>query len=176
MRMFATRSTLSALPTLSLLFALLSLPAFDTPASPADAAPAVQPARMTQEQLFKHVESLDRAVFDAFNICDLKKLETFFIPELEFYHDKGGVTWTRERFISDVKNNVCGKFRRELVAGSLEVFPLGDYGAVYSGTHRFCKFGASRCEGIGRFMHIWQNKDGEWRMTRVISYDHRPAP
>ncbi len=126
--------------------------------------------------LFRHVELLDHALFDAFNTCDLKKLETFFAPRLEFYHDKAGVTWTRARFIADVKKNVCGKFRRELVPGTLDVYPIGEYGAMYSGTHLFCHTGASHCEGIGKFMHIWENKTGAWKITRVISYDHRPAP
>ena len=51
-----------------------------------------------------------------------------------------------------------------------------DYGAIYSDTHRFCQFGAGKCEGIGRFMHIWQNKGGEWKVTRIISYDHKAVP
>ncbi len=130
----------------------------------------------TPEELFRRVESMDRALFDAFNTCDLKKLESFFIPELEFYHDNDGLSPSRDKFIGDVKKNVCGKFRRELVAGTMEVYPLGDYGAMYTGTHRFCKVGASRCEGQGKFMHIWQNKAGDWKLTRVISYDHRPVP
>lgn len=119
---------------------------------------------------------MDRELFEAFNTCNLKKLERFFAPKLEFYHDKAGVTWTRARFIADVKKNVCGKFRRELVAGSMEVWPLGSYGAVYTGSHLFCKTGASRCEGFGKFLHIWENKAGQWRITRVVSYDHRENP
>lgn len=138
------------------------------------AAPAAgQTAEAAGDDLFHRIESMDRKLFAAFNACHLKKLESFFAPNLEFYHDKGGVTWTRARFIADVKKNVCGKFRRELVAGSMEVWPLGNYGAVYSGSHVFCKTGATSCEGIGRFMHIWEHKRGQSRITRVISYDHR---
>jgi hypothetical protein len=139
----------------------------------ANADTSTKAGNESPRDLFKRVESLDRALFDAFNRCELGKLENFFVPELEFYHDKAGVTWSRKKFLDDVKKNVCGKFRRELVTGSLEVFPLGNYGAVYSGTHRFCKTGASQCEGSGRFMHIWQNKEGDWKITRVISYDHK---
>lgn len=142
-------------------------------------APADTPAKKakdTPEELFRRVEALDRSLFEAFNTCDLKKLESYFIPELEFYHDNDGLTPSRDKFIGDVKKNVCGKFRRELVAGTMEVYALGDYGAMYSGTHRFCKVGASRCEGQGKFVHIWQNKAGDWKLTRVISYDHRANP
>lgn len=135
-----------------------------------------KPAAQNEDPLYRRIDALDKAVFDAFNGCDLEKLASHFAPELEFYHDKGGVTWGRDQFISDVKRNVCGKFRRELVAGSLEVWPIGEWGAVYSGTHMFCQLNATRCEGIGKFMHIWQNKAGVWRITRVISFDHRAAP
>lgn len=140
------------------------------------AQPAAKPAAQNEDPLYRRIEALDKAVFDAFNRCDLEKLAGYFAPELEFYHDKGGVTWGRDQFISDVKRNVCGKFRRELVAGTLEVWPLGEWGAVYSGSHMFCQFTGTRCEGIGKFMHIWQNKESVWRITRVISYDHRAAP
>lgn len=150
--------------------ALLLLASFSTlAAEPAQAKDA-------PSELFRHIESLDRNLFEAFNTCNLKKLETFFSPNLEFYHDKAGVSWTRKQFISDVKKNVCGKFRRELVVGTMEVYPIGAYGAVYSGSHVFCKTGANRCEGIGKFLHIWQNKAGVWKITRIVSYDHRAAP
>lgn len=153
--------------------ALLSLTiaaAFGPSVAGADAS--TTPTRETRDQLSRRIESIDRAMFDAFNRCELEKLENFFIPELEFYHDNDGLTASRAKFISDVKKNVCGKFRRELVPGTLEVWPLGDYGAVYSGTHRFCQLATSKCEGSGRFLHILKNS-GEWKVTRVVSYDHR---
>ena len=88
-----------------------------------------KPAVPSEDPLYRRIEALDKAVFGAFNRCDLEKLASYFAPELEFYHDKGGVTWGRDQFISDVKRNVCGKFRRELVASTLEVWPIGEWGA-----------------------------------------------
>jgi hypothetical protein len=29
--------------------------------------------------------------------------------------------------------------------------------------------------GEGKFIHLWQYKDGAWKITRVISYDHHTA-
>ena len=169
-RILARRSTSS---TCNILIAALALlPVIST----ARADEPAKNAAETPDPLFRRVESLDRAVFDAFNRCELDKLASYFAPDMEFYHDKDGVTWSRDKFIGDVKKNVCRNFRRELVPGTLEVYPLGDYGAVYSGTHKFCKIGASKCEGMGRFMHIWHNKAGDWKITRVISYDHKAAP
>ncbi len=138
-------------------------------------APAMSnpPKRDTPQELFARMTAFDQKLFAAFNSCDIEKLTAFFVPALEFYHDNDGVSWSRDKFIGDVQKNVCGKFRRELVAGTLEVFPLGDYGALISGRHVFCKTGAPRCEGSGRFMHVLENKSGNWRVTRVISFDHR---
>lgn len=78
-------------------------------------------------------------------------------------------------------NNLCKseyRVRRELVAGSLEVYPINNYGAVEIGVHRFYETGKGQKEklvGIAKFVHIWQKKDGEWKISRVISYDHKPA-
>jgi len=35
--------------------------------------------------------------------------------------------------IANTEKNVCGKFRRELVLGSLEVFQVKDFGAIERG-------------------------------------------
>jgi hypothetical protein len=53
----------------------------------------------------------------------------------------------------------------------MEVYPLKGYGAVQIGVHRFHHQGE---EGFGeaKFVTLWQNKDGVWKVTRVISYDH----
>ena len=123
--------------------------------------------------LFKTIASLDRAVFDAYNTCDLEKFASFFVDDVEFYHDKGGLTPGRQRLVESVKNNICGKVRRELVPTTLEVYPMDGYGALQTGSHVFCEMASKRCEGIARYIHLWQRKDGAWKITRVMSYDHR---
>ncbi len=161
-------SPIAGLVTMVALLATLSAQAAFAESTPA--------AKAAPSELFLRIGALDRDVFSAFNDCNIAKLESYFSPELEFYHDKTGLSQSRDQFIDAVRKNVCGKFRRELVAGTLEVWPLGNYGAVYTGTHLFCHTGAAKCEGIGRFLHIWQNKDGKWIITRVVSYDHKAAP
>ena len=58
----------------------------------------------------------------------------------------------------------------------LEVHPLKGYGAVEIGIHRFHHPGHPE-DGVGnaRFVTLWQNKNGTWKVTRVISYDHNQA-
>jgi ketosteroid isomerase-like protein len=133
-------------------------------------------------ELRDKIASLDRSLFEAFNTCDLARVETFFAEDLEFYHEKGGLTRTRKSVIEVMKNNLCGensnKVRRELIKGSLEVYPINDYGAVQTGEHRFYltqKGQKEKLDGIGKFVHVWQKKDGEWRIARVVSYGFRPG-
>jgi len=141
--------------------------ASDTPPS---AAPSADP-------LLDTISALDTAAFDAFNHCDapgrLQQHAGYFAPDVEFYHDNGGVTWTREAMIANVEKNVCGKFSRELVAGSLKVYPIKDFGAIEQGVHRFCQFASGKCEGMADFVIVWRNQGGTWQITRVLSYGHR---
>jgi ketosteroid isomerase-like protein len=132
----------------------------------------------SQEELDKAVASLDAALFDSYNRCDLAKFTTFFADDVEFYHDQGGVTLGKENLADSVKKNICGKVIREIVPGTLQVYPMKGYGAVEMGVHRFHHPGHDDTEGVGegKFIHLWQYKDGAWKITRVISYDHKAAP
>jgi ketosteroid isomerase-like protein len=131
-----------------------------------------------RDELLKTISSLDAQVFDAYNHCDLEKLATYFTEDLEFYHDQSGLSRTRKAMIDDIQKYVCGKARRDLVPGTLEVYPLKNYGAVEIGAHRFCdpqkfKTCGEKDSGIAKFVMIWQHQDGgAWKITRVISFDH----
>jgi Domain of unknown function (DUF4440) len=124
-------------------------------------------------ELTTTITALDGAVFAAYNRCDLDTFARYIAPDIEFYHDKGGLTRGRAKLVQSIKNGICGKLRRELVAGSLEVYPIKNFGAVEIGTHRFCDLGTGRCDAVARFIHLWEYCNGSWRITRVISYDHR---
>src|SRR6202161_4267427 len=71
--------------------------------------------------------------------------------------------------------NTCGKVHRDLVPGTLKVYPLKGYGAVETGIHLFCDPKMGKCgdgSGVGRFTMLWEFRGGVWMVTRVISYDH----
>jgi hypothetical protein len=128
------------------------------------------------QELYNEIRHMDSVMFDAFNAHDLDKLKATFSEDLEFYHDKGGLTnynQTMENFKSLFEKNKTTGMRRDLVKGSLEVYPINNYGAVEIGEHRFChaENGKNDC-GVFKFIHTWQKKDGQWKVTRVISYDH----
>ncbi len=124
--------------------------------------------------LYKEIAHMDSVLFDAFNAHDVEKLKTLFTEDLEFYHDKGGLT-RYEQNMNSFKENFAraSDIHRELIAGSMEVYPIKDYGAVEIAAHRFCHLenGKDVC-GTFKFVHVWQKKDGNWKISRVVSYDH----
>lgn len=152
----------------SLAMALQGAPVQAAEPSPADGqAPA---------PLFNEIAALDTRLFDAFNHCGepgrLDEHAGYFSPDVEFYHDTGGVTWTRDAMIANTKKHVCGRFTRQLIPGSLKVYPIKDFGALAQGVHRFCPLDSGKCEGTADFAIIWRLRDGQWRITRVLSHGH----
>lgn len=132
--------------------------------------------------LYKQIESLDSVLFSVVYKCDVQKIESFFTDDLEFYHDKGGLTKSRAAFMDTQQNNFCGDhpfyLRRETVPGTMKVFPMDNYGAVQTGEHVFYIKGADGKEvldGRAKYVHLWKYEQAQWRITRVISYDHGPA-
>jgi Domain of unknown function (DUF4440) len=130
------------------------------------------PSTAQPDPLFKTIQSLDTKLFDAYNRCDLTTLGAMVSDDLEFYHDQTGLSVGKKPFLAAIKQNICGKVQRELLPGTLEVYPLKGYGAVEIGIHRFHHPQDPGNVGDAKFIMLWQNKDGVWKVTRVISYDH----
>ena len=148
----------------------LHLILFALPALCGTAAKA-QPVAQRSD-LFTAVKSLDAKLFDAYNRCDLTTLGAMVSDDLEFYHDQTGLSVGKAPFIAAIKDNICGKVQRELLPRTLEVYPLKGYGAVEIGIHRFHQPAHPEDVGDARFIMLWHNQDGVWKVTRVISYDH----
>ena len=131
-------------------------------------------------ELYDKIKALDTAFFEAYNKCEIPKMESVFTEDVEFYHEKRGVLMARKSVMEALSNNLCGdknnKVRRELVEGSLRVYPIENYGALVVGEHRFYLTQTGQKEkldGIGLFTNLWQHKNGEWKMSRVVSYGFR---
>ena len=133
----------------------------------------------SQDQLSTLIAQLDNEVFDAFNRCSdpaqLQKHAGYFDANVEFYHDTGGVTWTRDAMLANTAKYACGHFTRERVPGTLKVYPVKDFGAIAQGVHRFCQAASGTCEGLADFAIVWRNQGGKWEITRVLSYGHRAS-
>ena len=125
-------------------------------------------------ELYFVIAHMDSVLFNAFNSRDVEKLKTLFTEDLEFYHDLGGLTNYTQN-IEAFKNTAAknNDLKRELIAGSLEVYPVKDFGAMQIGEHRFChtENGKPDC-GTFKFVHIWKKINNEWKISRVVSYGH----
>jgi hypothetical protein len=129
------------------------------------------------ESLSSTISKLDAEFFGAFNHCSdpdqLKKHAAYLNPNVEFYHDKGGVTWTRQDYIEKTRENVCGHFQRVLTPGSMAVFPIEGYGAIEEGHHTFCEIASGKCFGEAKFLIVWHHAPEGWEITRIFSYGHQ---
>ena len=139
---------------------------------PATTALNAKPA--AKDELYQMVARLDAEMFAAFNAHDADKLMSYFAPNLEFFHDKGGLanfSQTKEGFARLFAQSP--DISRTLVPGSLEVFPVKDYGAMHIATQRLCHVenGRNDC-GNSKFVMVWQQQGDTWKITRVVSYDH----
>lgn len=125
------------------------------------------------QQLYETIVKLDSIFFNAYNTCstNLNIYGSFFSENIEFYHDQGGLMTSKQDIIDATKRNICGKVTRELVKGSIEVYPIKDFGAIEIGLHKFHnnQEPIGTASKVGRFMVIWENKNNEWKIRRVVS-------
>lgn len=136
-------------------------------------------------ELFKTIKSRDSLFFNVgFNTCDIKHIENLLSNKFEFFHDKVGVSFKKE-FIHNLKNGLCispktYQSRRELVANSTEIYPLYKdnilYGIIQIGIHKFYETIDGKEEtyaSTAKFTHVWLLENGEWKLTKALSYDHQ---
>ncbi|BCS34632.1 DUF4440 domain-containing protein [Luteitalea sp. TBR-22] len=121
------------------------------------------------QELHDTIVRLDARWEDAYNTCKMDVHEALIAEDLEFFHDLGGLSTSKRQVLEAVKANVCGKVTRELLPGSIEVYPIKDYGAVQMGYHRFRNVNEPGVGRYARFVHVWRLADGRWQLTRVIS-------
>lgn len=134
----------------------------------------------TTGPLFAELATMDSILFDAaFVTCDMGAIDTLLAQDIEFVHDKSGFQsgeQVRQSFRGLTGDCPRGRgTTRELVEGSLRVYPIANYGAIQMGSHRFVTAGSPSVT-VARFVHLWELKPGGWKLTRVLSFDHRDVP
>jgi hypothetical protein len=126
------------------------------------------------DELYSEIAHMDSVLFNAFNNRDTVIFKKLFTTDLEFFHDKGGLTGYAYA-VQSLKNAAARNdgLKRELVPGSLEIYPIPNYGAMEIGAHTFChqEKGKQDC-GTFKFVHVWKKIGNEWKITRVVSYGH----
>lgn len=129
---------------------------------------------VTEQALFDKIAQLDRAMFAAYNSKNLDLLKAYFTTDLEWYQDNGGLMGYEKVFANFQEIfNKDYDLKRNLVEGSLEVHPIQGFGAIEIGKHQFKHMENGQLEvGTFKFLMIWKNENGTWKISRVVSYDH----
>jgi len=128
-----------------------------------------QAQQASQKELYKKIVHLDSVFFHAYNTCNMETQRVFYNDTIEFYHDKTGLETSKEKLLADTKKYICGKVNRELVAGSIEVSPVPEFGAIEIGQHRFHNLKENSISHPSKFVIVWKNDNGKWTITKVIS-------
>lgn len=184
-RVLTAVSTMMRMPVLMLLMLLSFVPGVSAADEVAEVrlTPGAAPA---SPELVALLAEKDRQLFDAVFGCKLDLLATLVADDFEFIHDKWGQTAdSGASFLDAMRENCKGqetgqnfRARRELVEGSMTVHVLNNFGAMQMGEHRFYALQPGQPDRLtedGKFIDVWRQVDGEWKLARVISYDHRLA-
>src|SRR4051794_17734536 len=152
------------------------------------AAAAVAPITIPpQPQLTEQIAKADSDLFALyFAGCDAARMRAMVTPDVEFYHDKGGViAHDADGLVADYMKECqarkapdAWRSRRELVRSSLAVDPVPGHGAIETGEHLFYERkggGPEKLAGRARFAIVWRLDPDGWKMSRALSYSHAPA-
>jgi len=122
-------------------------------------------------ELYKEIVEMDTEFFAAYNRCDLGEQEAIYSDSIEFFHDQGGLMTSKKGILDATEKNICGKVTRHLVPGSIEVYPIKDFGAIEFGEHTFKnnQESADTPSQIGKFVIFWEKTDSRWKITKVVS-------
>ena len=128
----------------------------------------------TSTALFNKIANLDSVLFDAFNNQRMDIFKPMFTNDLEWFQDNEGLL-SSETVFKNFGNSFKKEFKlsRKLVPGSLEVYPLKNYGAMEIGLHQFRHIENGKEEvGTFKFLMIWKQENDIWKISRVVSYNH----
>ena len=83
----------------------------------------VAQAQNAEEKVAQIILKKDSLFWDTYNRCDTTNYNQFFSDDVEFYHDKGGITQGVESMAMSIKKNLCSnsdfRIRREAVTGTV---------------------------------------------------------
>jgi hypothetical protein len=113
----------------------------------------------------------DARLTHAYNQCELQTLHRMFSANGAMYLADGRI----QSPVREARDAVCGKWRREVVPGSLHVYPLNTAAAIQVGEQRFCPMHTQSCDTRpAEFVAVWLYCDLHWQITDLISFP--PAP
>jgi hypothetical protein len=152
-----------------------------------EAAVNLTPGAVARPGLYEEILKADAEFFRAFfDTCDIETVRRYIADDFEMFHDKGGrVSTSGEAFVKETQEK-CERqaegtdflSTRKLLPETLKVYPINNYGAIASGTHRFYaikKGEPDRLTETALFTAVWKEESGQWKLARALSYDHQLA-
>jgi len=148
-----------------------------------DKASAQSNAVAEDSALFQIMAELDHRIFGlGFNDCKLDEFEQLIDDDFEFYHDGGGMTLSKQDFIDSIDKNICHidyKPYREIVPGTMKVYPLYQNGELYGALkildHNFYALRDNAKPELttqAKLTALWIKTGDSWKMKRSFSFDH----
>lgn len=138
----------------------------------------------SKTDILQEIQTLDAEFWKSYNSCSTKNMTKYVCNDIEFYHDKGGITLGKKNLINSIKTNLCSnknyKIRKELIKGTEHFSILYEqgtpYGLLHSGEHLFLltiNNNKEYADGKAKFVHLWLLENNQWKMKRIYSYDHQ---
>lgn len=134
-------------------------------ASVAIGSPPPQPRQAGDTPwLARTLAAQEAALSRAYNDCRLHRLRAYMLQGA-FVAEPDG---RRVDPMKEARERICGRMRRDVVAESLVVRPIGNTGALVAGQERFCPVGEAFCAAPPtRFLAQWARYDGAWRVAWI---------
>ena len=136
-------------------------------------------AGQDQDSLYQEIWAADQAAFAAYNDRNIGEFAQYLSSDVEFYHDQDGRIVPYDTLVKAFKH----LFRPErptqalrmIDSGSFRVYPIPEYGAVETATHRFYEVSdeEKRFATVAKTFMLWKKVDNRWLLSKIVSYDHR---
>ena len=130
-----------------------------------------------ESALYQTILALDKQLFDSYNACsnpdELAKHAALYAEDIEFFHDMGGLATSKPSIIESIRQNICGRVKREYVEGSMEVHRIPNYGVVVMGLHKFHNLVEKSVSEPSKFISFWRIKGDSYEMAKVVSLHWR---
>lgn len=136
--------------------------------------PAYHP---TNQALYDTIMALDEQFWEAYNNGDIDVIENMLSEDHEFYHDRGGVTKTKEKNVEGFREFF--KERAPMTGATLdnhsEVYEIPGFGALQVGYQQFFNYRNPEGSPPSRVITLWKETENGWKQEYVFSMHPHPA-
>ena len=138
----------------------------------------IPPYHPTNQALYDTIMTLDNEMWKAYNSGDLAAFEKMITENHEFYHDRGGLTKSKEENVKLIKeefNGRPGKIKGGSLDGHYEVYEIPGYGALQVGYQQFFTEDFPEGTSPSRTITLWKETEDGWKQEYVFSMHAHPA-